>query len=150
MAKRKKIWWLLVVFVLSSVFCVGVYAAWQIGSGSPGNADFYRNRGKYESVVAKAKSLSLVPGAQTHTKVDGLVVDIGRSQSGSYTVTITTVDLHHAGIYGYVFSDVQLTSHPNLNYPDYQTVDNPGDMPFAERAIIGQGGHWWAVYNNLM
>jgi hypothetical protein len=147
-AKRKKIWWLLVVSILL-VSGVGGYAVWQIGSGSPGNADFYLNRSKYESIVAKAKSLSLVPGAQTHTKVDGLAVDIGRSQSGSYTVTITTVDLHHAGTYGYVFSDVQLTPHPNVNYPDYQSVDNPGDMPFVDRAIIGQGGHWWAVYNNL-
>ena len=78
------------------------------------------------------------------------MVDIGRGPSGSYTITITTVDWHHAGMYGYVFSDVQLTPHPNVNYPNYQSVDNPGDMPFVDKAIVGQGGRWWAVYNNLL
>jgi hypothetical protein len=149
LAKLKTLWWLVAVLLLL-VCGIGVYAAWLIRSGLPGHADFYLNRGKYESIVARAKSVSLAPGAQTQTHLDGLVVDIGRSQSGSYTITITTVDWHHAGMYGYVFSDAQLTPHANVNYPDYQSVDNPGDMPFVDKAIMGQGGRWWAVYNNLL
>jgi len=149
LAKLKKFWWLVAILIVL-VCGTGVYAAWLIKSGLPGNADFYLNRRKYESMVARAKSVSLAPGAQTQTRLDGLVVDIERSQSGSYTVTITTVDWHHAGMYGYVFSDAPLTPHPNVNYPNYQSVDNPGDMPFVDKAIAGQGGRWWAVYNNLL
>src|SRR5258708_10730767 len=120
-------------FILTAIV-VGIVVIcylWLIRSGLPGNADFYRQRAKYESIVAKAKAFQLTPGAQTQTTVDGFVVDIGRSQTGSYTVTITTVDMHHAGMYGYVFSDDQLTPHRNGNYPDYEEVDNPGDMPFV-------------------
>jgi hypothetical protein len=149
LAKLKRFWWFLVVLVLL-VSGIGVYAAWLSRSGLPGNADFYLNRSKYEGVVGKAKSVSLAPGAQTQTHLDGLLVDIERGSTGSYTITITTVDWHHAGMYGYVFSDVQLTPHPNVNYPNYQSVDNPGDMPFVDKAIVGQGGRWWVVYNNLL
>lgn len=143
MAKLKKFWWLVAILILL-VCGIGVYASLLIKSGLPGNADFYLNRSKYEGIVAKARSVSLAPGAQTQTRLDGLVVDIARSQSGS------TVDWHHAGVYGYVFSEVKLTPHPNVNYPNYQSVDNPGDMPFVDQAIVGQGGRWWAVYNNLL
>jgi hypothetical protein len=59
------------------------------------------------------------------------------------------VDWHHYGTYGYVFSDLQLTPRPDVNYSNYQSVENPGDMPFVDKAIIGQGGHWWSAYNNL-
>jgi len=37
LAKLKKFWWLLVVLILL-VCGTGVYAAWQIKSGLPGNA----------------------------------------------------------------------------------------------------------------
>jgi hypothetical protein len=60
------------------------------------------------------------------------------------------VDWNHAGVYGYVFSDVPLIPHPNQNYPDYDCIDNPGDMPFADKSILGQGARWWSVYNNLL
>lgn len=94
--------------------------------------------------------MSLANGAQTSTRIDGLLVNAARSQTGSYAVTITTVDWHHAGVYGYVFSDVPLTPHPNENYPDLPSVNNPGDMFFADKQIAGQGGHWWSVYNDLL
>jgi hypothetical protein len=149
-AEGRKLWRL----PLTSVAVVGagliVYVAWQISSGSPGNADFYLNRGKYESIVARSKALPLAPGEQTHTSFDGLGVDIGRNSEGSYTVTITTVDRGHAGASGYVFSDEPLTPHPNANYPEYSSVENPGDMPFSDTPIVGQGGRWWSVYNNLL
>ena len=148
-ARRKKTRWLLLASALPVAGLIA-YVAWQLGLGLPGHADFYLHRGKYEGVVAKAKALPLAPEAQTSTSVDGLRVDIGRSPSGSYTVTITTADWHHAGAYGYVFSDVPLSPYPNANYPDYQSVENPGDMPFVDKAIIGQGGRWWSVYNNLL
>lgn len=77
-------------------------------------------------------------------------MNAARNASGSYTLTITTVDWNHAGVYGYVFSDVPLTAHPNQNYPDHPEVDNPDDMPFVEKQISGQGGHWWSVYNDLL
>jgi hypothetical protein len=60
------------------------------------------------------------------------------------------VDWNHAGVYGYVFSDIPLSPYPNPNYPDLDCVDNPGDMPFADKSIIGQGQQWWSVYNNLL
>ena len=128
---------------------LAAYAAWQLWPGLPGNADFHLHRAKYEGVVAKAKALPLAPGAQTGAVFDGLKVDVGRSTSGSYTVTITTTDWHHAGAYGYVFSDVPLAPRPYPHYPDFQGVDNPGDMPFVDKSIIWQGGRWWSVYNNL-
>jgi hypothetical protein len=129
---------------------LAAYAAWQLWLGLPGHADFYLHRAKYEGVVAKARALPLEPGAQTTTVIEGLKVDVGRGTSGSYTVTITTADWHHAGAYGYVYSDAPLAPRPDPNYPDQRGVDNPGDMPFADREIIGQGGRWWAVYNNLL
>jgi hypothetical protein len=148
--RGKKLWWLLLALIVVMGAGLVVYAAWQLSSGLPGNADFYLNRSKYEGVVTKAKALPLAPGAQTQTSVDGFKVDVARSPKGSYTITITTVDWHHAGTYGYVFSDVPLAPHPNVNYPDYSSVDNPGDMPFSDKRIIGQEGHWWSVYNNLL
>src|SRR4051812_35220960 len=81
--------------------CLAAFAAWRVAVGTPGDADFYLRRGRYEGVVAKAKALPLAPGAQTSASLDGLKVDVGRSPSGSYTVTITTADRHHAGAYGY-------------------------------------------------
>jgi len=63
LAKLKKFWWLVAILIVL-VCGTGVYAAWLIKSGLPGNADFYLKRGKYESLVAKAKSVSLAPGAQ--------------------------------------------------------------------------------------
>lgn len=126
-----------------------IFTIWLIRTGLPGNIDFYLHQRRYESIVAHAKALPLAPGAETHTTWDGLKVDVGRNQSGSYTVTITTVDWHHAGVYGYVFSDLPLTPHPNEQYPESQSIDNPGDMPFVDKSIVRNGGHWWSVYNNL-
>lgn len=149
LTRWKNPWLLLLVLpVMGFGLAVG-FAVWSINSGLPGNLDFYLHRSKYESTVAKAREQPLAPGAQTHTTVDGLKLDVGRNPSGSYTVTITSVDWHHAGVYGYVFSDLPATPHPNEHYPDFQSIDNPGDMPFLGTRIIGQGGHWSSVYNNL-
>ncbi|MDX6288548.1 MAG: hypothetical protein QOH42_347 [Blastocatellia bacterium] len=143
--------WLVFAILLASVL---VYAfgplVWQFSFGRPGHADFYLHQSKYGNIVTRVKEVPLAAGAETSTRIDGLLVNAVRNASGSYTVTITTVDAHHAGVYGYVFSDVPLTPHPNPNYPDSLSVDNPGDMPFADKRIIGQGGHWWSVYNNLL
>lgn len=151
--KRKKAWWpwlvLAAIAISVLVFIVGPIV-WVVGFGHPGQAEFYLHQDRYQSIVTRVKTLPLAPGAQTSTHLDGLLVNAARATSGTYTVTITTVDSNHAGVYGYVFSDVPLTPHPNENYPDFQSVDNPGDMPFADKRIIGQGGHWWSVYNNLL
>jgi hypothetical protein len=122
----------------------------QVSSGKPGNADFYLHQERYLNIIARAKARQVAAGEQTRTTIDGLLVDITLSRSRTYTITITTMDWNHAGVYGYVFSDVPLIPHPNLNYPDYDCVDNPGDMPFADKSIIGQGQQWWSVYNNLL
>ena len=144
-----RIWLPLLALPLLVFGVVAVYSVWLINSGSPGNVDFYWRRTRYESIAAKARAVALTPGTQTQTTVDGFKVDIQRLETGSYTLTITTLDLHHAGTYGYVFSDLPLTAHPNVHYPNFQEVDNPGDMPFADKRIIGQNGNWWSVYNNL-
>jgi hypothetical protein len=133
----------LLVYALGPLF-------WQLSFGRPGHSDFYLHQSKYRNIVTRVKELPLAAGAETVTHVDGLLVNAARNASGSYTVTITTVDWHHAGTYGYVFSDVPLTPHPNENYPDSLSVENPGDMPFSDKRIIGQEGHWWSVYNNLL
>ncbi|MBV9925741.1 MAG: hypothetical protein JOZ96_12045 [Acidobacteria bacterium] len=145
--KRPRFLLLAVALTLSGL---AAYAAWQLVRGLPGDADFYLHKEKYEGVVAKAKALPLEPGAQTDAMLEGFKVNVGRGASGSYTVTITTADWHHAGAYGYVFSDVPLTPRPDPHYPDFQGVDNPGDMPFVDKGIIGQGGRWWSVYNDLL
>src|SRR6476469_4523651 len=129
---------------------LALYAASRVTSGAPGNADFYLNRGKYEGIVAQSKAMILAPGGQTRASVDGLAVDIALSAKGSYTVTITPLERGHMGSYGYVFSDEPLTPRPDANYPGYSGVENPGDMPFSNGPIAGQGGHWWSVYNNLL
>jgi hypothetical protein len=123
---------------------------WQLSFGRPGHTDFYLHRSKYQNIIARVKELPLPAGAHTSIRVDGLLVNAARGASGSYTVTITTVDWNHAGVFGYVFSDVPLTSHPNENYPDHLSVENPGEMPFSDKRIVGQGGHWWSVYNDLL
>jgi hypothetical protein len=151
--RQKKTWrpWLLFAVLVVSllVYTLGSLG-WQLSFGLPGHVDFYLHQSKYRKLVTRVKELPLAAGAQASTRIDGLLVNAARSASGSYTVTITTVDWNHAGVYGYVFSDVPLTSHPNQNYPDFMSVDNPGDMPFADKRITGQGGHWWSVYNNLL
>jgi hypothetical protein len=151
--KRKKSWRLWLVFTFLGV-SVLLYAlgplVWQLSFGRPGHADFYLHQSKYRNIVTRVKELPLAAGAQNSTRIDGLLVNAARNASGSYTVTITTVDWNHAGVYGYVFSDVPLTPHRNENYPDSLSVDNPGDMPFSDKRIVGQGGHWWSVYNNLL
>ena len=151
--KRNNQWlrWLAFAILVVSLLVYALWTVvWQLGFGLPGNANFYLHQSKYRSIVATAKTLPLEPGAQTSTRVDGRLVNVGRSQSGSYTVTITTVDWNHAGVFGYVFSDEPLSPHPNENYPDFESVDNPVEMPFSDKRIIGQGGHWWTVYNNLL
>jgi hypothetical protein len=142
--------WLLLAILLASVlvFILGSLA-WQLSFGGPGHTDFYLHQSKYKNIVARVKGLPLAAGAQTSTHIDGLLVNAARDASGSYTVTITTVDRNHAGVYGYVFSDLPLIPHSNPNYPDFLIVDNPGEMPFSDERIVGQGGHWWSVYNNL-
>ena len=143
--------WLVFAIVLVGLvtFALGPLV-WQLSFGRPGDADFYLHQSKYKSIVTRVKQMPLAAGAQTSTRIDGLLVNAARNASGSYTMTITTVDWNHAGVYGYVFSDVSLTAHPNQNYPDHSEVDNPGDMPFAYKQIFGQGGHWWSVYNDLL
>jgi len=151
--RRKKTLWSWLVFAIVLVglltFALGPLA-WQLSFGRPGHVDFYLHQSKYKSIVARVKQMPLAAGRQTSTRIDGLLVNAARSKSASYTVTITTVDWHHAGVYGYVFSDVPLTAHPNQNYPEHPEVDNPGDMPFVEKQISGQGGQWWSVYNDLL
>jgi hypothetical protein len=151
--KRKRAWWLWLVLAMLGlglvVYAVGPFV-WELSFSRPGQADFYLHQSKYRNIVTRVKKLPLAPGAKTSTNVDGLPVNATRSAAGSYTVTITTVDWNHAGVYGYVFSDDPLTPHPNQNYPDFPSVDNPGEMPFSDKRIIGQGGHWWSVYNNLL
>jgi len=142
--------WLGLIVLAGFVVFVLLPLAWQIANGLPGNIDYYLHRGKYQSIIAKVRSLPLDHDGKAHTKIDGLIVNAERNQSGQYTVTIITVDWNHAGVYGYVFCDSSLTPHPNANYPDLPSVDNPGDMPFADKKIIGQDGHWWCVYNNLL
>jgi hypothetical protein len=152
-ARRKKTRWLWLVF---TILGVGVLAyallalVWQLSFGLPGHADFYLHQSKYTNIVTRVRELPLAAGAQTTTRVDGFLVNAARSASGAYTMTITTVDWNHAGVYGYVFSDVPLTPHASENYPDHLSVNSPGDMPFSDKRIIGQGGHWWSVYNNLL
>jgi len=141
---------LLALLLVVAAMCALGMLVWQLSVGRPGHADFYLHRSKYEGIVRTVKQMPLANGAQTSTSIDGLVVNAARSQTGSYAVTITTVDGHHAGVYGYVFSDLPLTPHPNPNYPDLPAVDNPGDMPFSDKRIVGQGGHWWSVYNDLL
>jgi len=139
------------IALLGVTLVVGILAVvFQISSGKPGNADFYLHQNRYLNIVIRAKALQLAAGAQARTTIDGLLVDVARSPSGTHTITITTVDWNHAGVYGYVFSDVPLIPHPNQNYPDYDCIDNPGDMPFADKSILGQGARWWSVYNNLL
>ena len=150
--RKKRRWlWLVPGVLLAGI---AIYAlgplVWQLSFGRPGQADFYLHQRKYEGIVRSVKQMPLAIGAQTSTRIDGLLVNAARSKSGSYAVTITTVDWHHAGVYGYVFSDVPLTPHPNANYPDLPSVDNPGDFPFSDRRILGQGGRWWSVYNDLL
>lgn len=140
-----------VIALLGVTLVIGILAfVLQISSGLPGNADFYLHQDRYLNIVTRAKALQLAAGAQARTPIDGLLVDVACSPSGIYTITITTVDWNHAGVYGYVFSDVPLIPHPNQNYPDYDCVDNPGDMPFADKSILGQSARWWSVYNNLL
>lgn len=121
---------------------------WQIGFGLPGYADFYLHQSKYRNIIAKVKAQTLAPGASTQEWVDGYLVDVARSPPGSYAVTITTADRGHAGVYGYTFSDTPLTAHPDENAPTYPVVDNPGSLHFVDGAILGQGGHWWSVYDD--
>jgi len=151
--RRKKTLWSWLVFAIVLVglvtFALGPLV-WQLSFGRPGDADFYLHQSKYKSIVDRVKHMPLAANAQTSTRIDGLLVNAARNASGSYTLTITTVDWNHAGVYGYVFSDVPLIAHPNQNYPDHPEVDNPGDMPFVEKQISGQGGHWWSVYNDLL
>jgi hypothetical protein len=131
------------------VFALGPLV-WEVSLGRPGNADFYLHQNKYKNIISRAKALPLAAGGQTSSRIDGLLVNVARDASGSYSMTITTVDWNHAGVYGYVFSEAGLTMHPNENYPDHPSVNNPGDMPFADKRIVGQGGHWWSVYNDLL
>jgi hypothetical protein len=149
---KKRVWmrWLGLVLLAGFVLFVLLPLTWQIYHGLPGNIDYYLHRGKYQSIIVKVKALSLDHNGKANTRIDGALVNVERNQSGTYTVTITTVDWNHAGVYGYVFSDSSLTSHPNANYPDLPSLDNPGDMPFADKRIVGQEGHWWSVYNNLL
>ena len=121
---------------------------WQVGFGLPGDADFYLHQSKYRNIITRIKAQSLKPGASIHEWVNGYSVEAERSPSGSYAMTITTVDWHHAGVYGYAFSDTPLTTHPDDNDPEQPVVDNPGDIHFVDKAIVGQGGRWWSVYDN--
>src|SRR5580765_662488 len=115
---KKRRWPWLVGLVLA-VLLVGIAMyvlgplVWQLSVGRPGQADFYLHRTKYESIVRSVKQMPLAAGAQVSTRIDGLLVNAARSKAGSYVVTITTVDWHHAGMYGYVFSDDPLAAHPN-------------------------------------
>jgi hypothetical protein len=150
--KKKRAKWplaLAIVLISVAVYLLGPLV-WQLSFGRPGQVEFLLHHGKYQDIVSRVKAMPLAPGTQTTTHIDNLLVNVARNAAGAYTVTITTVDWNHAGVYGYVFSDVPLTPHPNENYPDFQSVDNPGDMPFSDKRIIGQGGHWWSVYNNLL
>lgn len=122
---------------------------WQIGLGLPGDMNFYLHSGKYQRIVTKIKAQHLARGQKVSEQLEGDDVVAERSGSGSYTLTIITQDWDHAGIYGYVFSDTPLTVQPDANYPGEFGIDNPGRMPFVDKAIAGQGRHWWSVYDNL-
>src|SRR6266480_2072883 len=93
----KKARWRWKVFVILGVTPL-VYAfgplVWQFSFGGPGYTDFYLHRSKYRNIVTRVKELPLAAGAETSTHVDGLLVNVARSASGSYTMTITTVDWH--------------------------------------------------------
>ena len=150
--KLKSLLWGRLTFPLLSVI-LSLWLAWtmvwQVGFGLPGYMNFYLHYGKYQRMVAQVKSQHLTPGQKISELIDGDDVVAERSLSGSYALTIITQDWDHAGVYGYVFSDTPLTIQSNDNYPSESRIDNPGDMPFVDKAIVGQGRHWWSVYNNL-
>src|SRR6266496_5263144 len=120
------------MFAVVPIFGAGliiIVALWLINSGSPGNLDFYLHQNRYKNIVEKAKALAPQAARPIHTNIDGFKVDIERKESNTYTLTITTQDQHHFGVYGYVFSDLPLKPHPADNYPDLSSIDNPGDFP---------------------
>ena len=129
----------------------------QAGFGLPGSLDFYLHRTKYLNIVAQVKAQPLTSGRKMHERVDGYRVDVERSPSGSYTITITTRDWGHIAAYGYVFSDIPMADHPSNIDSGFYSVDNPGDMPYTNKddfpflagGIAGQDGHWRAVYNPM-
>ena len=131
--------------------CVLLFFALVIFWAKPGQIDFYLHKGRYERIVDMAKQSKLEPcGEQNLQKcVDGYQVHVSNSDASAYTVTIVSVDMHHAGSYGYIYQDKPQAPRPDPNYPDKLGVDNPGNLLFYGKDILWQEGRWRTAYNNL-
>jgi len=137
----------LTIIVIAAI--VFVYVAWQAFSGMPSDIDFYTHQSRYRNIVAQVKAMPTTSEAYINTWIDDFAVRAKRTPSGAYIIEITTLDMGHAGVYGYVYSDMPLTAHPDSNYEDEPSIDSPGHLTFANEKVKGQDGHWWSVYNNL-
>jgi hypothetical protein len=153
--KRKRAWWPWLVFAMLGlgvlVYAVGPLL-WELSFGRPGQADFYLHQSKYRNIVTQVKGLPLAAGAKTSTRVDGLFVNATRSAAGSYTVTITTVDWNHAGVYGYVFSDDPLTPHPTRITRTFRVWTIPARCRFQTSGSLVRadiGGPSTIIYCNV-
>jgi hypothetical protein len=69
-----------------------------------------------------------------------------RASDGTLRVTIVTVDLGHAGMYGFLYSDRILRLEPDSNTHNLVILDVPGLNPTTFEEEIDD--HWWKVFDN--
>ena len=129
------------LFILVIVGLLGLVALfptiWTLIWGIPGRLDFLLCHSLYEEVVQQVK---LHPPTSEATKVltiDGIPAYYVRDAANHYTITLKTADWGHAGMAGYVYSDLP------LKVDLLGEVDAPGTTEWTLKEQVAP--HWWAV-----
>ena len=117
---------------------LGFHLYLQLGLGMPGRIEFAVHHRRYERIVDEVKKRGTAPGGE---KIDGLMTSWNRGADGRLVISIMTLDWHHAGSYGYVYSEA--STAPALGQED---DDLPGRLIFLDRKMRDR---WWSAYNNL-
>jgi hypothetical protein len=131
----------------------------------PGRTDFLLHESRYQAIFQAAaaqgirmgeqrefflndpsspESLQAVDPNETADCGTGTgTVWIRRTGKNAYIVSILVADLGHAGLYGYLYSDVPLSV---ISDDSDATINAPGPMRQVQMQL---NEHWWVIYNDL-
>ncbi|PTX92166.1 hypothetical protein DB346_24810 [Verrucomicrobia bacterium LW23] len=142
-------------------FMAAIFAGPWIYAVCTQNAGWF-NRAEMESLVAQVRQhqfvgdkyfawtmvsgkATLLPGTE-----EGNALLARRSQEGKLTIAIITRDYHHAGVFGFAWSEAGFSPTMDVAYsdPNRLILDVPSSICYTRKGLQIDA-HWWEVFNDL-
>ena len=151
-----------IVLLGAAIVLLLLLSSW---ASMPGRTDFMLHEGRYQAIIQAVEaqgirmgeqrefflrdpsspaSLQAVDPNETVDRGTGTgTVWIRRTGKSAYIVSILVADLGHAGLYGYLYSDVPLSV---ISDDSDATINAPGPMQQVQMQL---NERWWVIYNDL-